>query len=286
MQSMVSRRVFLGTLAAAGAGLSTSRVFAQGGGLLEQLRKAGVARLGFAQQPPFSELLPDGSVGGLAPTVTKLILEKLGIPKVTGIIAPYGQLIPGLQAGRWDMIGACLNITKARCAQVRYSDPIVFDGAAFGYLRADAPTPPKSIAEWGRSGTKVGVLAGGYLVAPAQAVAGAPANVVQFPDNPALIDGLLARRVNVALAAYSAMRDLKASRKDAFEIVYPLEGDNPTGSAPAFRSTDTDLFDAYQRELRALRKSGEFFKISERFGFDMPANRREQTNQQACDSAA
>ena len=286
MHSYLSRRAFLGMVATGGAVLAAPCALAQSGSLLEQLRKAGVARLGFAQQPPFSELLPDGTVSGLAPTVAKLILEKLGIPKVTGIIAPYGQLIPGMQAGRWDMIGACLNITKARCAQARFADPIVFDGASFGYLRGEVPNPPKSIAEWGKSGSKVGVLAGGYLVAPAQAAASAPANVVQFPDNPALIDGLLAKRVHVALAAHSAMRDLRKARNNAFEVVYPLEGDKPTGSAPAFRPADTDLYEAFQRELRALKKSGEFDKISQRFGFDMPPDRRDMTDQQACDAAA
>lgn len=282
MQTTRSRRMFLGMVAASAL---APRAYAQGGGLLELLRKNGVARIGFAQQPPYSELLPDGSVGGLAPTITKLILERLGIPKVTGIVAPYGQLIPGMQAGRWDMIGACLNITKARCAQARYSDPIVFDGASFGYLKGEVASPPKSVAEWGKSGTKVGVLAGGYLLAPSQAAAGSPANVVQFPDNPALIDGLLAKRVQIALASYAAMRDLRKARNNAFELVFPLDGDKHTGSAPAFRPTDTDLFEAYQRELRAMKKSGEFDRISERFGFEMTAQGRAMTNEQACEAA-
>ena len=110
--------------------------------------------------------------------------------------------------------------------------------------------------------------------------------MVQFPDNPALIDGLLAKRVHVALAAHSAMRDLRKARNNAFEVVYPLEGDKPTGSAPAFRPADTDLYEAFQRELRALKKSGEFDKISQRFGFDMPPDRRDMTDQQACDAVA
>src|SRR3954470_19026950 len=106
-----SRRNVLGALAtASSAGVITMRptVAQTGNGLLERLRKDKVAKVAIAAQPPFSEMLPDGTLAGLGPTVTKAVMEKLGVPKLEGIVVPYGEIIPGLMAGRWDFVAACL----------------------------------------------------------------------------------------------------------------------------------------------------------------------------------
>jgi len=103
---------------------------AAGQGLLARLQAEKKVRVGIANQPPFSALNPDGSLTGAAPTISKAILERLGIPEMEGFIATYGELIPGMLAGRWDFVSASLTITKPRCAQVLFADPLIYDGAA------------------------------------------------------------------------------------------------------------------------------------------------------------
>jgi hypothetical protein len=33
-------------------------------------------------------MLPDGSLAGLGPTVTQIVMEKCGVPKLEGIVVP------------------------------------------------------------------------------------------------------------------------------------------------------------------------------------------------------
>jgi len=283
MTMSFTRREAIGVLAIGSTFAWAPGAWAQAGTSLDQLRKAGVLKIGIANQPPYSGLNPDGTVTGLAPAVVQTIMGRLGVPKIEGHIAPYGQLIPGLQAGRWDMIGAALTITKARCEQVRYADPIVFDGGSIAY--APGTPAPKSIEDAGKQGLKVGMLTGSYLLQSAQKLGVPAANISQFQDNPSLMDGLAARRIQIAISTYSALRDLRKARNNAFDIVYPLPDDLPHGSSGAFRPGDTEFHAAYQAELKKMKQSGEFLKLSQQHGFEVPAGSLNMTADEACAKA-
>jgi phytoene dehydrogenase-like protein/ABC-type amino acid transport substrate-binding protein len=279
------KTIAVGAVAAVAGGSSTRRLWAQEVGApisLAELRKAGVAKIGLANQPPYSGFNPDGSVTGIVPTVVQAVMAKLGVPKLEAVMVPYGQLIPGMQARRWDFIGASLTVTKERCGEVLYTDPIAFDGGIMAYVPVEVPNPPKSIAEVASRGMRAGVLSGSYLVKRLSNFGISTANLSQFPDNPSLIDGLLAKRIQVAVSTRSSILALQAQRKNVFDVVYPVPEDMPRGSSPAFRKIDTELHEAFQRELRALKHSGEFEKIAAKFGFDSPPELMSMTIAQAC----
>jgi len=266
MNGKISRRAVL-------AGLSLPLLvrpsFAQSAVTLDQLKSAGVIRVGLVNQPPYSGLNPDGTIGGFVPTLVQQIMAKLGVPNIEPYVATYGELIPGLQAGRWQMIAAAFRLTKERCAQVAFTDPVTFDGGAIGYVAADTPTVPKTIKELAAGDAMIGVLQGSYLIKLA-IDQGIPENrLSQFPNNPAIIDGLTTGRVAAAISTNAALRQLQTQR-GGFDIVYPLSEDPPVGSAPAFSSGDTELHAAFQTELRALHKSGELTAMAQKFGFDPP----------------
>lgn len=243
---------------------------AQANGLLEELKAAGSIKVGLANQPPYSGLSPDGTVSGFVPTLIKDIMGRLGIPEVEGYVATYGELIPGLQAGRWHMIGASFRLTEERCAQVAFADPVTFDGGAIAYIPGETDKPDNSIAALAETGQPVGILQGSYLLTAAQEAGIDDANISQFPNNPSLIDGLLANRVPLVISTNASLLGLREARNDAFDIVYPLSDDPPKGSGPAFRPQDSDLRDAFQKELRAMKASGELDKLAAEFGFAPP----------------
>jgi polar amino acid transport system substrate-binding protein len=269
--NMMSRRALLGVAAAAGV----AKLFGVGpanaqGDLLAQIRQAGVIRVGLANQPPYSGLAPDGSISGFVPTLVQRIMAGLGVPKVEGVVATYGELVPGLQAGRWQMIAASFRLNKDRCQQVLFTDPITFDGGAIAYVPADLAKPPRSIADAAAQKTTTGILQGSYLIKIAEEKGIDRGAISQFPNNPALIDGLLTRRAQVVISTYASLRELQRQRGGRFEIVYPLVDDRPVGSAPAFRRQDTALHAAFQERLRAMIKSGDLNKLAAEFGFDPP----------------
>jgi len=117
---------------------------------LARLQAAKKVRVGIANQPPYSALNPDGSITGAGPDITKAIMERLGITQIEGVTATYGELIPGMLADRWDFVSACLTITDARCKQIVFADPLVFDGTAIVYLKGSTSLAPKASRTWPR----------------------------------------------------------------------------------------------------------------------------------------
>ncbi len=283
-----SRRSMLGLMAGGTAGLVVgSPAIAQsaGQGLLEKLRKQGSAKVGITNDMPYAFLKPDGTVDGVAPTITKLCLERIGIPKFEAIVSTYGELVPGLQAGRWDLIGADMTINKARCEQVSYLDPYTIDSAAFCYIPENLKNPPKSLKEVGESGVKLGVLRGTYMLPVLKGKGVKDENITVFPDIAGQIDSLIQKRVEVAFAGSTSLKQMRASRNNVYTVVHPIPDDVLHGASAATRVADTDLLEALQTEYRKMKRSGEAKTIIERFGWEVLPGHTEMTAKQACDES-
>lgn len=286
MQDKWSRRHVLSGIAAGTLVASSREVWAQaagtGAGLLTRLRAAKKVTVGLANQPPFSAIEPDGTLTGCAPTIAKLILSRLGVPEVVGIAATYGELIPGLQAGRWDFIAAALTITKLRCKQVLYSDPVLFDGGAFVTLKGAFADPPKLVADLVQRKLTVGVSTGGAHARFALEAGMDPADIRQFPGDVGIIDGLLAKRIEVAFGSNASLANVYRQRGIEVDVIFPIKDDPSSGAACAFRLTDTDLHAAFQQELRAMKHSGEWLPIAQKFGFTTPPDLMFVTSDEIC----
>ena len=271
LKTAITRRRALGLAAAMGA--TCGKVWAQpasGQGLLAKLQAGKKARVGIANQIPYSALNPDGSLTGAAPDVTKAIMARLGVPELEGFIATYGQLIPGMLADRWDFVAASLTITKVRCGQVLFCDPLVYDGDVIIALKDTQPAPTTRIADLAKIGAVVGCQAGGADYRAIIAAGVSPDNIRQFTNDPAIVDGVLAKRVQYAVMSNSPARALIAQRNLDVQTAYPVEDVEALGSGCAFRKENTDLYGAYQKELRAMRASGELKAILAKYGFELP----------------
>ena len=84
---------------------------------MERAKAQGFIRVGFANEAPFGYATPDGKLTGEAPEVAKAVLAKMGIAQVDGVLTEFGSLIPGLKAGRFDIIAAGMFINPKRCAR-------------------------------------------------------------------------------------------------------------------------------------------------------------------------
>jgi polar amino acid transport system substrate-binding protein len=291
MKSLTRRRMLsaTGSVALASTALwsACGSAFAQappekGQGLLAKLQAAKKVRIGFPNQPPFSALNPDGTVTGAAPTITKTIMERLGIPGIEGFLASYGELIPGMMADRWDFVSAALTITRARCAQVRFGDPIIFDGDNIVALKNHPGPMPKRLSELAKGGFVVGAPAGGADVKALLAAGVTLDNIRQFTNDPSEIDALLAKRIDFGVMSPSGVRQMIKQRNLDLEITYPVEDDPPRGSACAFRLQDIDLHDAYVTEMRKMRASGELIAILSSFGYETTVEQLSTPVDQLC----
>jgi polar amino acid transport system substrate-binding protein len=286
MKSLTRRRVLSGVgsvaLGSACGNALAQAVADEGHGLLAKLQAAKKVRIAFPNQPPFSALNPDGTVTGAAPTITHTIMERLGIPGIEGILATYGELIPGMLADRWDFVSAALTITKARCSQVRFGDPIIFDGDNIVALKNHPGPMPRRLSELAKGGFVVGAPAGGADVKALLAAGVTLDNIRQFTNDQSEIDALLAKRIDFGVMSPSGVRQSIKQRNLDLDITYPVEDDPPRGSACAFRPQDTDLYDAYVKEMRKMRTSGELTAILNSFGYETTIEQLSTPVEQLC----
>src|SRR3954454_4670406 len=154
----ISRRAFAGLVAALVT--ATTVGFAHAETTLEKAKREGFIRVGFANEAPYGFATPDGKLTGESPEVVKAILNKIGIKQVDGVLTEFGSLIPGLQAGRFDIIAAGMFITPKRCGQVQFSEPTYGIGQAFLVGKGN----PKAIKDYssiaGNKDLKLAVMAG------------------------------------------------------------------------------------------------------------------------------
>jgi polar amino acid transport system substrate-binding protein len=205
---------------------------------------------------------------------------------VEAVVGTYGELVPGLLAGRWDMVGASLTITPERCQQVLFVAPFYRRGDAaryFGYLKGDLKDPPKTYAEAAQRFEQIGIVTGeGYTpnIESAIASTGNKATIVRFNDPQLLIEGLFTKRVPIAVADLDTFNVLQKQRS-GFEVS-PVEGQPNRGSGGAFRKQDKDLRDAFDTEFTALKKSGEVSSILKEYGFEYDPKYMNISGDQAC----
>ena len=112
-------RSLLGVTAATGAGLALPGL-ARADTTLERAKSAGFVRVGFANEAPFGyadarRQADRRGAGGRQGRPR----QKMGIAQVDGVLTEFGSLIPGLKAGRFDIIAAGMFVNPERCARDR-----------------------------------------------------------------------------------------------------------------------------------------------------------------------
>lgn len=238
---------------------------------LERLKEQGFARIAIANEPPWTEIKPDGKVTGAGPELAREIFKRLGIPEIQASVSEYGAMIPGLQARRFDVVDAGLFIKPERCRAVIFSEPNLCDAEAFAVKQGN-PKGLLTYADVANSDAKVGVPGGGTEERLALQ-AGVPRDrAVVVPDGQSGIKMLQDGRIDAYALPTLSIRDLLEKAGDPnLEIVTPIKDTPVFCAGAAFNKADTDLRDAYDRVLAEMKQSGEFAKIVEPFGFPAEA---------------
>ncbi|MCF3639671.1 ectoine/hydroxyectoine ABC transporter substrate-binding protein EhuB [Rhizobium sp. TRM95111] len=239
---------------------------------LEELKGQGFARVAIANEPPFTAVAADGKVSGAAPDVAREIFKRLGVEDIVASISEYGAMIPGLQAGRHDVITAGLFMKPERCAAVAYSQPILCDAEAFALKKGNplGLTSYKDIAD--NPDARIGAPGGGTEEKLALE-AGVPRDrVIVVPDGQSGLKMLQDGRIDVYSLPVLSINDLVSKANDPnIEVVAPVEGAPVYCDGAAFRKGDEALRDAFDVELAKMKESGDFAKIIEPYGFSAAA---------------
>ncbi|KUL52151.1 MULTISPECIES: ectoine/hydroxyectoine ABC transporter substrate-binding protein EhuB [unclassified Streptomyces] len=241
----------------------------EGGDLLDRLRDGGTVRIGVAGEVPFGYIDENGEVTGEAPEIAKVIFPRLGVPKVKAVPTKFGALIPGLtQARQFDVVSAGMYINPTRCEQVLFSDPDYLMLDSF-IVKKGNPHGIKTYEDIAEKGLK---LASGTAYAEIDyAKAAGVKDVLVLPDQVAGLDAVAQGRVDAFAGTNVTVRTVVkgSARAEATEPFQPEVDGKPAYGAGgfAFRLSEKNLRDAFNKELHKLKESGELLRIVKPFGF-------------------
>ena len=252
-------------------------------GLSARVAAGEPVRLAIANEPPYTVLKPNGTLTGAAPDVAKAVLERMGVgaDQIKPQQTDYAGMIPGLKAHRWDIVTAGMFMNKERCAEVLYSDPVIVSTESF----ALAPGNPSGVTTLkgakANSDFKIAVLQGSFEREIARSLGVPSSQLSTYPRAPKALSALEAGRVDAVLLPTATLKNSKRNTGGNFTISPPLEAFPTTGSGAAFRPSDKDFHAKYNKELKNLKKSEEFGRLLDKWGFSAEAARN-ATVEQLC----
>jgi polar amino acid transport system substrate-binding protein len=242
---------------------------------LERIRATGVARVGYANEAPFA--YHDSAtqrLTGEAPEVARVVLGQLGVRRIEGVLTDFGSLIPGLQAGRFDLIAAGMYITPPRCRQVLFTNPTYAIGEAL-LVRRGNPLELHSFEDLiALPDARLGVVTGTIQIDYARGLGIDPDRLLILPDPPSALAALEADRIDAYAATALTVQDLLQRRANhRVERAEPfrnplIDGKDARGyGAFALRKEDTALRRLIDEQLAAFLGTPAHRELVAPFGF-------------------
>lgn len=245
---------------------------AAGGSQLDNLRKAGTIKVGIAGEQPYGFTDKSGRVTGEAPEVARAIFKKIGIPNMTAQQVEFDTLIPGLNANQYDMVAAGMDITAARCQQAAFSVPDYTALVAFLVPKGN----PKGVTDFASAKAKGVPMAveNGAIEKDYATQSGIPNSQLQSFSSPdELLSAVTSGRAYAAVLTDISFKTLVKQNPQAnvevtpgFPVVINGQTQGETGGF-VFRKNETDLLNAFNKQLNQMHSNGEWLKIVQPFGF-------------------
>ena len=237
---------------------------------LDKLNKTGEISIGYSNEEPFAYADASGKVTGESPEIARIIFKKLGAKKVDSVLTEWGALIPGLHAGRFDVIAAGMYITPERCKQVLFTDPQYQLGDTL-LVKPGNPKKLHSYADFAKNhDLRLAVTAGTVELKYARDSGIADDQIIQVPNTTAQLQAVKAGRADAAIGTALTMKDLAKKGGSSVEATTDFV-DDPSHigyGALAFRPQDKELRDKVNAELKNWLVSEEHLRTVAPFGFD------------------
>jgi polar amino acid transport system substrate-binding protein len=260
------------------------------GNTLAEIQESGTVTVGIAGEAPYS-FQEGGEPTGATIAMHEKIFSELGVENVEALLVDWDALIPGLNAGRFDVVSAGMSILPERCEQAAFSDPEIMYTTALMVQEGN----PKNLtdldsvvaAEEGGEDIKLAVLSGGIEAGYADKLGLDVQSVGNAQDG---MDTVAAGRADAFAMTAISLNWLADKNPDAgIEVTQPfvqvIDGVEQIGAgATVFRQGDTELLEAYNAELAKITESEEtYVDVVGEFGFtaeNLPP--KDLTTEQLC----
>ena len=270
----VSRRdVLAAGIAVSTFGLVPFRV--QAASTMDRIMGSGKVAVGIANEKPYGYVETDGRLVGAIPDVILAALAPHGVKTMSAEIVEFNALIPGLNANRFDIIGAGMYIRPKRCEAIAFTNPVTRAGYGFAAVKGN-PKGVHSIADVGKHvDAVVGTQNGSAQVEEVQKAGVPQKRLVLFANATEALAGLKAGRCDVIYFPDLELNELLKTANDpavervaGFQQVLDASGAPDYGySALGLRPSDGDLKAALDAEIGKLLASGKLLEIIAKYGY-------------------
>lgn len=228
--------------------------------------------IGIAGEVPYSFLNDSGDPEGATVALAERIFgDEMGYD-VQADLVDWDNLIPGLQAERFDAISAGMSITPDRCAEAAFAEPeimyttslVVEEGNPFGVENLDDVLEAQNNGE----DITLSVLTAGIEANYSTEMGLNYQGVGSADEGLEMVQG--GRADVFAMTAISLNQ--MAEDADGVEVTDPfvqeINGVSQYGAgSTVFRLDDTETLGEYNEHLATLKESGELLDILSEFGF-------------------
>lgn len=262
-------------------------------GRVAELQEEGTVNVGFANEPPYAYQDSDsGELEGANIEIAKAVFQEMGIEEVNGHLTDWGELIPGVQAGQYDVITAGMAILPDRCENAAFSEPEMQYGEGL-VVAAGNPHDIHSYADIAENEEVTLALMEGTTQFDFVDQEGVSDDqIMSVADIPGQLSAVQSGNADVAAATEATLRAAYESLdSDDVELVEDFEQPDisgvPSYGAAAFNMDDEELRDAYNEALETLKEDGTIDDIlDDAEGFTADANRvevGEMTAEELCE---
>jgi polar amino acid transport system substrate-binding protein len=206
-------------------------------------------RLAYIEEPPFYWTDESHHVTGADIELAEVVLRAIGVSSIEYELTSFPELLPGVQAGRWDM-NVPIFATAERSKSAAFSIPVWTLGDGILVHQGN----PKSLTSYEtirlNGDARLGLIPGQVQFDAAKNAGVKDSQIVLFNSMPEAVASLLAGGID-AFAATVIGNRLSANANPELEAV-PFEnagGKNPVG-AFSFSKNNHDLLKAVNTQLR------------------------------------
>ncbi|WP_338750090.1 transporter substrate-binding domain-containing protein [Janibacter alittae] len=257
----------------------------EGGDTLAKIKDDGVITVGIAGEEPYS-FKKDGELTGATIAIHKKVFGEMGVDEVKGVQTEWGSLIPGLNAGRFDIISAGMSILPERCEQADFGHPEIMYTTALMTPKGN-PEDVNDMHDVADADLKLAVMSGAIESGYSDKL-GIDKMEVGSPQDG--MDAVLQERADAFALTGISLRTMAENNPDAaVDVTEPftaiVDGKKQIGAgATVFRKGDDKLREAYNKEIdKIVGDEQAFLDVVGEFGFtDAERPKGEITTEELC----
>ncbi|WP_164670905.1 ectoine/hydroxyectoine ABC transporter substrate-binding protein EhuB [Virgibacillus doumboii] len=246
-----------------------------GDSLLAELQEKGTVTIGFANEEPYG-YQEDGELKGAAVDIAQAVFAELGVDNMEAQLADFSQLIPGLNAGKFDVITAGMAINPDRCENADFGEPEMVYGEGLVVPKGN-PMDLHSYTDIADKGATVSIMQGATEIEYVKQMGVKEDQIQTAPDIPATFSAVASGRADATTGTEMTVKmALESAGNDKLEFVSDFEQPDiegiPSYGAAAFHKDNDELRKAYNEALAKLKEDGTVKELLEKNGFSAENN--------------